>query len=78
LFKVYLYYLYIIYIYIGKIIEFFYIFKIKMNISIKIKNLDNKNEKYDVSLKTYKESITGIFNKEDLRYLIEKIDNAII
>jgi len=78
LFKVYLYYLYIIYIYIGKIIEFFYIFKIKMNISIKIKNLDNKNEKYDVSLKTYKESITEIFNKEDLRYLIEKIDNAII
>ncbi len=49
-----------------------------MNISIKIKNLDNKNEKYDVSLKTYKESITGIFNKEDLRYLIEKIDNEII
>ena len=30
-----------------------------MNISIKIKNLDEKNERYDLSLKTYKESITG-------------------
>ena len=49
-----------------------------MNISVKIKNLDEKNERYDLSLKTYKDSITGTFNKEDLRYLIEKIDNAIV
>ena len=33
-----------------------------MNISVKIKNLDEKNERYDLSLKTYKESITGTFN----------------
>ena len=49
-----------------------------MNISVKIKNLDEKNERYDLSLKTYKDRITGTFNKEDLRYLIEKIDNAIV
>jgi len=49
-----------------------------MNILVKIKNLDDKNERYDLSLKTYKESITGVFNKEDLRYLIQEIDNAIL
>ncbi len=64
--------------YISEVILFFCNFKIKMNISVKIKNLDEKNERYDLSLKTYKESITGTFNKEDLRYLIEKIDNAIV
>lgn len=49
-----------------------------MNINVKINRLDNKNERYDLSLKTYKESISGTFTKEDLRYLIQQIDNEIV
>lgn len=49
-----------------------------MNIKVKIKRYDNQSEYYDLKLSTYKESIEGKFTKEDLRYLIEQIDNEII
>jgi hypothetical protein len=50
-----------------------------MNLDIKIKKVENtKNTKYDMSIKTYKESISGTFEKEDLRFLIQTIDNEII
>ena len=50
-----------------------------MNIQAKVKRLDNtKDTKYEVTIKTYKESISGTFLKEDLRYLIQSIDNAIV
>jgi len=49
-----------------------------MNISVKIKRYDNQTEYYDLKLSTYKESIEGKFSKEDLRYLIQQIDNEII
>ena len=49
-----------------------------MNISVKIKRYDNQSEYYDLKLSTYKESIEGKVTKEDLRYLIEQIDNEII
>ena len=50
-----------------------------MNIEVKVKHLDNaKDTKYEVSIKTYKEQISGTFDKEDLRYLIQEIDNAIV
>jgi len=49
-----------------------------MNISVKVKRYDNQTEYYDLKLSTYKESIEGKFSKEDLRYLIEQIDNEII
>lgn len=50
-----------------------------MNIEAKVKRLDNtKDTKYEVSIKTYKEQISGTFDKEDLRYLIQEIDNAIV
>jgi len=50
-----------------------------MNIEAKVKRLDNtKDTKYELTLKTYKESISGIFDKEDLRFLIQTIDNEIV
>ena len=50
-----------------------------MNIEAKVKRIDNtKDTKYEVSIKTYKENITGVFEKPELRYLIQQIDNAIV
>jgi hypothetical protein len=50
-----------------------------MNIDVKIEKLDNtKDTRYELSLKTYKESISGVFEKEDIRYLIQRLDNAIV
>ena len=50
-----------------------------MNIEAKVKRLDNtKDTKYELTLKTYKESISGTFDKEDLRFLIQTIDNEIV
>jgi len=49
-----------------------------MNIDVKITRISGtKNQKYDLNMSTYKESISGIFDKEDLRYLIQEIDNEI-
>ena len=49
-----------------------------MNISVKIRRYENQTEFYDLKLSTYKETIEGRFSKEDLRYLIQQIDNEII
>ena len=49
-----------------------------MNIAVKIRRHENQTEDYDLKLSTYKESIEGKFSKEDLRYLIQQIDNEII
>ena len=49
-----------------------------MNIAVKIKRHENQTEYYALKLSTYKESIEGKFSKEDLRYLIQQIDNEII
>tara|TARA_R110002050_G_scaffold112241_1_gene226387 strand:+ start:537 stop:686 length:150 start_codon:yes stop_codon:yes gene_type:complete len=49
-----------------------------MNIDVKIKRLEDQSEYYQLKLNTYKETIEGKFSKEDLRYLIQQIDNEII
>ena len=49
-----------------------------MNIEVKIRRNENQSEYYELKLSTYKESIEGKFSKEDLRYLIQQIDNEII
>lgn len=49
-----------------------------MNIEVKIKRLEDQSEYYQLKLSTYKESIEGKFDKEDLRYLIQQIDNEIV
>jgi hypothetical protein len=48
------------------------------NIKIYIKRLNDQTEFYDVKLSTYKEKIEGKFTKEDLRLVIQTIDNEII
>ena len=48
-------------------------------LKITCKKVDGtKGDKYDLKLSTYKSNIEGRFDKEDLRYLIEVIDNEII
>ncbi len=49
-----------------------------MNIEVKIKRYEDQSEHYQLRLSTYKESIEGKFTKEDLRYLIQQIDNEIV
>lgn len=49
-----------------------------MNIDVRIKRLEYQSEYYQLKLSTYKETIEGKFSKEDLRYLIQQIDNEII
>jgi hypothetical protein len=49
-----------------------------MNIDVKIRRLEEQSEYYSLKLSTYKEVIEGKFTKQDLRYLIERIDNEIV
>ena len=49
-----------------------------MNIDVRIKRFEDQSEYYQLKLSTYKETIEGKFSKEDLRYLIQLIDNEII
>jgi len=37
-----------------------------------------KGDKYDIKISTYKSTIEGRFDKEDMRHLVEVIDNEII
>jgi len=50
----------------------------KMKLDIKIKQHKGSDEFYDIKLFTYKEVIETKVDKENLRYLIGKIDNTII
>ncbi len=49
-----------------------------MNISVKINRYKDQTELGELKLSTYKDTIEGKFSKEDLRYLIQQIDNEII
>jgi hypothetical protein len=39
--------------------------------------VENREDYYDLTIKTYKQEIVGRFERSELRELIEKIDNAI-
>jgi hypothetical protein len=49
-----------------------------MRIEIKISPIEDSRDYYNLTMKTYKQEISGKFEKSELRELIEKIDNAII
>jgi len=49
-----------------------------MKITTKVNQLENKEDYYELSIKSYKEEIKGTFSREELRHLIETIDNAIL
>lgn len=48
-----------------------------MNIKSTVKKLQN-SESYELNLKTYKEKVKATVSKEELRSLIQKLDNAIV
>jgi hypothetical protein len=48
-----------------------------MKLEVKCKLLEGSDDKYDLKLHTYKETIHTTVDKENLRYLLEAVDNAI-
>ena len=48
-----------------------------MEIKSKVKEVLNKEDFYDIEIKTYKQSIEGRFERSEVRHLIEQLDNAI-
>lgn len=46
-----------------------------MNTTIKIEEV--KKDHYKLSIKTYKSQIEGIFERSELRHIIQTIDNVI-
>lgn len=46
-----------------------------MQVNIKIKEV--KKDYYELILKTYKHELNGVFEKAEIRNIIEKLDNAI-
>ena len=48
-----------------------------MQFTAKIQEVQNKEDHYDLEIKTYKGEIKGRFERSELRNLIEIIDNAI-
>lgn len=51
--------------------------KADMNFTAKVSEVSNKEDCYDVDVRTYKGEIKGRFERSELRHLIEIIDNAI-
>ena len=56
-----------------------------MKVDLKIEYLGKKENKhetekdmYHLTFKTYNAQVTGKFERSELRYLIEKLDNAIV
>ena len=48
-----------------------------MDFIIKCEPVPNREDYFNLELKTYKEKIEGRFEKSEIRYLIEQLDNAI-
>lgn len=50
-----------------------------MKIDVNVKKVKgSKGDRYDLSMKTYNGKIEGRVDKEDLRHLIQRLDNEII
>lgn len=49
-----------------------------MKIQTKCAELEDKPDYYKLSIKSYKEEVKGTFSREELRHLIEIIDNSIL
>tara|TARA_R110000772_G_scaffold89748_2_gene185776 strand:+ start:1540 stop:1686 length:147 start_codon:yes stop_codon:yes gene_type:complete len=48
-----------------------------MKITTTVNQLENKDDYYNLKIETYKDKVEGTFSREELRYLIEQIDNQI-
>jgi hypothetical protein len=49
-----------------------------MKLDIKCNQIEDKEDYYNLSIKSYKDEIKGTFSREELRNLIEIIDNSIL
>ena len=48
-----------------------------MDFKVKCLEVANKEDFYDLSIKTYKQEVSGRFERSELRNLLEIIDNSI-
>ena len=48
-----------------------------MDIKVKCKEVENREDYYSLEISTYKEKIEGRFERSELRALLETIDNSI-
>ena len=47
-----------------------------MEFKAKCVEVENKEDHYDIEISTYKEKVSGRFERSELRHLIEIIDNS--
>jgi hypothetical protein len=48
-----------------------------MDFKIKCSEVENRPDYYDVEIKTYKDKISGRFERSTIRHMIEILDNSI-
>jgi len=48
-----------------------------MKANVKIKEVVNRPDYYELTIKTYKDTLVGVFERSELREIIGVIDNAI-
>jgi len=48
-----------------------------MEFKVKCTEVENKPDYYDLKISTYKEKVEGRFERSELRYLIQIVDNSI-
>jgi len=48
-----------------------------MEFKLTVKEVENREDYYDLHFSTYKEKIEGRFERSEIRYLIEQLDNSI-
>ena len=48
-----------------------------MEFKVKCTEVENKEDHYDFELTTYKEKVSGRFERSEIRHLIEILDNSI-
>lgn len=48
-----------------------------MKANVKIKEIQNRPDYYELTIRTYKDTLSGVFERSELREIIQCIDNAI-
>jgi hypothetical protein len=48
-----------------------------MEFKVKCSEVPNKEDFYDIEISTYKEKVSGRFERSEIRHMIEILDNSI-
>ena len=48
-----------------------------MDFKVKCSEVQNKEDYYDLEISTYKEKLSGRFERSEIRHMIEVLDNSI-